>query len=321
MTKIISETIRYFGSISIYLLVILFNFLLPDAANRPEQPKLVFNLILFSFFLLLFFYIVYGHVMRRQPPLRVRTIVDISLIFGIFFMLWLLLVGKIGMLNPHSFPSPNNVLEVYVSDFEFLTWQSSKDSMIRAFVGYFIALITGIPLGIWGGRNLRAFSVAYPLSKVTAHIPPVVYLPYAIAVFWSLNAAIIFMIFIGAFWPILINTMFGVYNIDPRLIEFAKTLGAKERRLLTKVIIPAAMPTILAGCLIGLVVAFVLLTAGEMVGAHTGLGFYLMYYTDVGYFDKVLAAMLLISFWVFFWITFAFDIIQARLLRWQRKIG
>jgi ABC-type nitrate/sulfonate/bicarbonate transport system permease component len=58
-----------------------------------------------------------------------------------------------------------------------------------------------------------------------------------------------------------------------------------------------------------------------MVGANAGLGFYLMYYFDVGYFDKVVAGILLISFWVFFWITFGFDLVQSRLLRWQRKIG
>lgn len=315
------EGLVYYGSIAIFPLIVILNMVLPDATNRSDQPKEVFNGVLLLFFTLLLIYVTYGYYLKRQPHMRVKTVVNVSLIFGVFLLLWLVLIGKVGFLSPHSFPSPNSVFDVFVSDMEFLTFESSKASIVRAFTGYFLALILGIPLGVWGGRNLRAFSVSYPLAKVTAHIPPVVYLPYAIAVLPSINDAIIFMIFIGAFWPIVINTMFGVYNIDKRLIEFARILGADEKRILFKVIIPATMPSILAGSLIGLVLSFVLLTAGEMVGAHTGLGFYLMYYFDVGYFDKVVAAILLISFWVFFWITFGFDVVQSRLLRWQRKIG
>jgi NitT/TauT family transport system permease protein len=315
------EGLIYYGSIAIFPLIVLLNLLLPDAANRPGQPKDVFNTTLLFFFAFLLIYVTYGYYLKKQPHVRVKTVINVSLIFGVFLLIWLVFVGKLGYLKPHSFPSPNSVFDVFVTDREFLTWESSKASIIRAFMGYFLALILGIPLGVWGGNNLRAFSVSYPLAKVTAHIPPVVYLPYAIAVLPSINDAIIFMIFIGAFWPIVINTMFGVYNIDKRLIEFARILGADEKRVLLKVVMPAAMPSILAGALIGLVLSFVLLTAGEMVGAHTGLGFYLMYYFDVGYFDKVVAAILLISFWVFFWITFGFDIVQSRLLRWQRRIG
>jgi|TARA_B100001971_G_C18231884_1_gene564456 NitT/TauT family transport system permease protein len=313
--------IRYLISIAVFPLIILLNLLLPDAANRPDQPKNVLNSLLLFYFGILSIYVLYGHILNKQPTVRVQMVTDISLIFGSFILIWVIFVGKLGFLNTHSFPDPNTVFKVYMTDFDFLTYQSSKASIIRAFLGYFLALATAIPLGIFAGRNLRAFSVSYPFSKVTAHIPPIVYLPYAVAIFPSINHAIIFIIFIGAFWPILINTMFGVYNIDPKIIEFAKILGANDKRILAKVIVPAATPYILAGSLIGLVVSFVLLTAGEMVGANAGLGFYLMYYFDVGYFDKVVAGILLISFWVFFWITFGFDIVQSRLLRWQRKIG
>jgi len=128
------------------------------------------------------------------------------------------------------------------------------------------------------------------------------------------------MVWIGAFWPILINTMFGVAHLDRRYVEYARLLGASTRMIYTKVILPGAMPTMLAGCLVGLVLAFVLLTAGELVGAKSGLGFYMMYHMDILDFDKVIAAMLLMAFWVFFWITFTFDQVQARLLRWRRKV-
>jgi NitT/TauT family transport system permease protein len=315
-----SEAVIALAGLLIWPFLILLNVTLPDAANRPNQPKEVFNSIIMIFTLILLSYLVFGILLKKQPKARVITVMNAALVFGVFFFLWLVVVGKIGKLNTHSFPSPNTVFDVFYSDFYFLTYKSSRDSIFRAFAGYFLALITGIPGGIWFGRTMRRFEVAYPLAKVTAHVPPVVYLPYAIAVFPSISHAIIFMVYIGAFWPIFINTLFGVYNVDRRYIEFAKILGASEKRILRRIIIPSAMPTILAGCLIGLVLAFVLLTAGEMVGAHTGLGFYLMYHTDIGYFDKVVAAILLISFWVFFWITFGFDMVQARLLRWMRRI-
>jgi NitT/TauT family transport system permease protein len=316
-----TTTLRYLVSVSVFPFGVLLNEVLPDALNRPGQPHGVLNGFFLLLFLLLGGYLLYGHFLKRQHHATVYVVMNTSLLFGSFFVLWLVLVGKWGMLHPHSFPSPNHVFDVYVTDWEFLTYESSRASIQRAATGYLLALIPGVILGILCGRRRRIFEVTYPLSKVTACIPPIVYLPYAVAIMPSLDVAILFIIFVGAFWPIFINTMFGVYNLDPTFEEFARTLGADDRRILRKVILPGAMPSILAGCLIGLVLAFVLLTAGEMVGANRGLGFYLMYHADIGYFDKVVASMLLLSFWVFFWITFAFDIVQAWLLRWQRKIG
>lgn len=317
----LAKTIRYYLSVSAFLLVVIVNITVPDAKVLPPQPKEMLNLVSLFLFAGLAAYVTYGHVFRRQPAGRVATFADVGLIFAVWFLIWLVTIGKMGLAgHPSSFPSPNDAFDVFRTDFEWLVIYGSVDSLIRVAVGYVLALATGIPLGILGGRSLRAFNAGYPVAKISAHIPPIVFFPYTLALLPSIQHSIIFMVWIGAFWPILINTMFGIVTLDRRYIEYARLLGAGTRRMYTKVILPGAMSAILAGCLVGLVVAFVLLTAGELVGAKSGLGFYIMYHLDILYFDKVIAGMLLMAFWVFVMITVGFDVIQARLLRWKRKV-
>lgn len=295
-------------------LAVLLNLALPNAANRPAQPKDVLNGIVLLTFAAASTYVLFASS-RGKDAARVLNLAGI---FGSFILLWVLIVGKLGMLNPHSFPSPNNVFHVLWSERDFLTYESSAVSLTRVFIGYFAALALGVVLGFAAGRNERVFSVAYPAAKVTAVVPPVVYLPYSIAVLPTIEAAVVFVIFIGAFWPIFLNTMFGVRNVERSYVELAKTLGAKDDMILKHVIFPASMPSILGGALLGLILAFVMLTAGEMAtGVPTGLGFYLLYSNNVGYFDRVQATILIIAFWVFFWVTLVFDAVQLRVLRWQ----
>lgn len=316
----IGRVIRYYVSVSVFLLVILVNIAVPDAKGQPLQPKEIFNLVSLIHFAILAAYVTYGYLLRKEPLGRVTTVADVSLIFGLWWLIWLVTTGKLDLLDHRTFPSPNNAFQVFRTDADWLLVYGSTDSLIRVAIGYILALVTGIPLGVLAGRSERAFNVGYPISKISAHIPPIVYFPYTLALLPSINHSIIFMVWIGAFWPILINTMFGVANLDRRYIEYAKILGADTRRIYMKVILPGVTPTMLAGALVGLVLAFVLLTAGELVGAKSGLGFYIMYHLDILDFDKVIAGMLLMAFWVFFWVTFTFDLVQARLLRWKRKV-
>ena len=248
---------KYLVIMAIFPLTLLINLILPDAANRPDQPKEVFNLFLILFFLLLLFFVVHGHIMKRQPMTRIRTVMDVGLIFGVFFFLWAVLVGKIGLLDHLRFPSPNTVFDVYRIDFDLLVVRSTMETMIRLMEGYFVAIILAIPLGlIVGRRRVLHDSVYYPIAKTIAPIPPIIFVPYAIELLPSINTAVIFVIFIGAFWPVAVNTIYGVRNLDPTYIEAAKTLGVSERRLYTKILFPAALPSIYAGLFIGLYVPY-----------------------------------------------------------------
>ncbi len=317
-----NSTIKYSAIVSLFLITLLVNIFVPDAANRPDQPKLVFNIIMAIFFAAILGFFIYGHIMGKQSKQRVQTVMDLSVIFGMFFFLWLVIVGKLGFLDPLRYPSPNTVFDVYRSDFQLLVVRSTSDTIWRLVEGYVVATILAIPLGLFVGRHTKIHDrVAYPVAKMVAPIPPIIFVPYAIELLPNIDLAVKFVIFIGAFWPIYVNTVYGVRNLDYRYIEAANTLGASERRLYTKVLLPGSLPSIYAGLFIGLVLAFIVLAVAEGIGGShdiPGLGWYVLYFADLFYYDKIIAAILLIGFVVVIWTAIS-DRMQDRLLKWQKK--
>lgn len=126
-----------------------------------------------------------------------------------------------------------------------------------------------------------------------------------------------FLIFIGAFWPILVGVIYGVFSIDHRILNSAKTLGLDEITIMRKVLLPAAMPSIFSGALIGLILTFITLTAAEIVGASSGIGWYIQYQSGFANYDAVAAGMLVLAIIVIFF-TVIFDKMQDYVLRWQK---
>lgn len=317
-----SKTLKYSIIAFLFPLTLILNFLLPDAANRPDQPKLVFNLFLLLFSIFLISFLIFGHVMERQPKNRVRTIMDLSIFFGLFFLIWLISVGKGGLLDPLRFPSPNTVFDIYRSDFNLLIVQSTTQTIWRLLQGYLIAIVLAIPVGLLVGRHVNLHDrVAYPIAKTIAPIPPIIFVPYAIELLPTIDQAVVFVIFIGAFWPVYVNTVYGVRNLDARYIEAARTMGVKEWRMYTKILFPAALPSIYAGLFIGLVLAFIVLAVAEGIGGSygsPGLGWYVLYFADLFQYEKIVAAILIIGIVVVAW-TGVSDRIQNRLLKWQVK--
>ncbi len=318
-----SERLQYTAITLLFPLIIVLNYLLPDAVNRPDQPKGVFNLFLVILTLLLLFLLIHGHVMGRQPAVRIRAVMDVSLIFGVLFLIWLLALGKFGFLDPIRWPSPNVVFGVFQSDLDLLVVGSSLGSLERLIIGYALGMVLGIPIGLVVGRYTKLHDMAvYPIAKIIAPIPPIIFVPYAIEILPTIGQAVIFVIFIGAFWPIYVNTVYGVRNLDYRYIEAARTLGADEKRLYTRVLLPGALPSISVGLFIGLVLSFIVLAVAEGIGGSIttpGLGWYVLYYADLFDYPKVVAAILLVAFWVLIW-TGISDRIQGRALRWQKKL-
>jgi NitT/TauT family transport system permease protein len=244
-----------------------------------------------------------------------RKTSDIFLIISVFLLAWEVTFAKLGWMNAFLFPSPERVFEVFASD---------NPDMIAGIVssytillqGYFLALVVAIPLALWVGWRKRAFDVAYPIAKAVSPIPPTVYLPYSIVLLPTFSSASIFVIFIGAFWPVFVSTVYGVFNIDRRIVNSAKALGLKEHVMLRKVILPAAMPSVFSGALISLILSFVTLTVAEMIAATSGLGWYIQYQHEFGNYDRMIAGMLLMAVCVIV-VMWVFDRVQKYCLRWQ----
>jgi NitT/TauT family transport system permease protein len=252
---------------------------------------------------------------RSQDTFK-QAVSDITLIILILLFLWELLTNRFDVLTSFIYPTPGAVLQQFQQDGpELLQHLLSSVGLLAS--GYLLAVCLAIPLGIlsaWFGRLGRVMS---PISSVLAPIPPIILIPYAIAVLPSFRASSIFIIFIGAFWPIFVAALNGVAGIDRRYVNSARTLGVSHFTLFSKIILPAALPSIFTGLSIGMILSFILLTSAEMIGANAGLGFYVKLATDFGSYTKVVAGIIFIGIFVTIVMTLLGQL-ERYLLRWRK---
>ena len=240
---------------------------------------------------------------------------DVATIIFVVLLVWHLATARFMVLDKMLFPTPESVLRMFVSELPDML-KGLVNSLILLVSGYLLALVTALPLGLLVGWRSRLFHAVNPFTKVMGPIPPIVYIPYAIALLPSFRSASIFVIFIGAFWPIFINTVHGVFNIPKGLLDSARVLNLKERTLLWRVILPGAMPSICTGSTLALVFSFVLLAAAELIGANSGIGWYVKNFADFADYQRVIVGIIFIGI-VVSTITWGTERVEKRLLRWR----
>ena len=147
-----------------------------------------------------------------------------------------------------------------------------RDSLGREIVA-FIWATSAIPLAIAMGWSKTINNQVDPLIEVLRPVPPLAWIPLSILWFGIGDVQNQFIIFLGMFFPILLNTIAGVKNIEPNIIRAAQCLGASEPRILRRIVLRAALPQIITGIRVGLGVGWMALVAAELVGANSGLGF------------------------------------------------
>ena len=170
-------------------------------------------------------------------------------------------------------------------------------SLYRVFLGYAIAASVAIPLGIFMGWSERLRRILNPLIEIVRPIPPLAWVPISILWFGIGIKSAAFIIFLGIFFPILLNTISGVLLIDPILVAAARTLNASDKDIFLKVMIPGAVPSIFLGMRIGLGIGWMTLVAAEFTGVKEGygLGYMIMTARDIQRPDEILAGMLVIG--------------------------
>jgi NitT/TauT family transport system permease protein len=147
-------------------------------------------------------------------------------------------------------------------------------SLRRILIGFFIAIGIGVPLGLMIGKYPRVRDLFMPAVEVLRPIPAIAWVPMSIMLWPNNEAAIVFITFIGAFFPILLNTIHGVHSMDGVLIRAARCLGANEAQLFWNVILPGSLPHIFTGLAVGMGVAWVSLIAAEMISGQFGVGYF-----------------------------------------------
>jgi NitT/TauT family transport system permease protein len=162
-------------------------------------------------------------------------------------------------------------------------------SVRRILIGFGIAMAVGIPLGLLIGRYKPFRDLLLPVCEVLRPIPAIAWVPMSIMLWPNNEASIVFITFLGSFFPILLNTIHGVESIDKVLVRAGQCLGAKEPALLWNVVLPGALPHIFTGLAVGMGVAWVSLIAAEMISGQFGVGYFTWEaYSLVNYAEIVL---------------------------------
>ncbi len=148
-------------------------------------------------------------------------------------------------------------------------------SLRRVALGYCLAAVVGIALGTLVGQSQWAMRGLDPIFQVLRTVPPLAWLPLSLAAFKDGNPSAIFVIFITAIWPIIINTAVGIRNIPQDYLNVAKVLRLNQFEYFTKIMIPAAAPYIFTGLRIGIGLSWLAIVAAEMLIGGVGIGFFI----------------------------------------------
>lgn len=172
-------------------------------------------------------------------------------------------------------PSPGEVFGEMVALFGNATFLTNIGiSLWRILAGFVIATALGVTLGLLCGRYGLLRKLLLPALEVLRPIPAIAWVPISIMLWPTTETSIIFITFIGAFFPILLNTLHGVAAVDRVLVRAARCLGAGEVSLMTQVVLRAALPHIFTGLAVGMGVAWVSLIAAEMISGQFGIGYF-----------------------------------------------
>ena len=238
-----------------------------------------------------------------------------ALTYG-FFLAWHLAAAQARLLDAVFFPPPEIILRLFFRELPAMA-TGAVGSLSKLISGYVLALAAGIGLGVLFGSNRRLFHAAAPFAKALGPIPPIIYTPYAVCFLPGLVTAQVFVIFIGAFWPVFLSTLNGILNITRGQLDAARTLNLSGHTFRLKILLPGALPSICSGALLGLVFAFILLTAAELLGSSSGAGWYIKNFADFGDFERVIVGVIFVGVLVLA-VTAITDRIERRLLQWHR---
>ena len=185
------------------------------------------------------------------------------------------------------------------------TWELVRDgtlfvhigaSLFRVGVGFGLAVLVAVPLGLWMGWVKGAYVTLNPLFQMLRPISPIAWIPIAILWFGVGNVSPIFLIFLASVFPMVVQTTVGVHTIEKRYLRAAANFGVSRATLFRQVVIPAVLPQVIVGMRIGLGVAWLVVVAAEMIALRSGLGYLIIDSRNAGNrYDLVIAGMIIIG--------------------------
>ena len=254
---------------------------------------------------------------EKRAKIRDIGLTVISL--AILVVLWIVVSNS----RPDFFPTPQATWERFIRMIEKPISRISVlghiwASLWRVIQAMIIATISGIALGLLMGWSKKAKAIVNPIFTALRPIPPIAWIPLVILWFGVGEFPKVLLVFLGAFFPIVLNTMAGVSMVDPMYLNVGKIYKANTWQMLRHIVFPAAMPTIMAGLKIGLSSSWMVVVAAEMIASKSGLGFLITRGNESYDVALVLCGMILIGV-VGALLSGLFSIAERRLCPWTEK--
>jgi len=246
-------------------------------------------------------------------------IVALSLTLGVLLWHFVTEINLNFYINFENVPSPLRVFTAFIAHIQTeIFWTHIGVSMRRILISYLLAVAIGISIGLIMGRSRIARAFIMPYIEVIRPIPAVAWIPLAILMWPTEESSIIYITFLGALFPIVLNTLHGVEQTPEVLVRAVQSLGASRWAVFRHVVIPAALPSIAAGLAIGMGVSWFSLLAGEIISGQYGIGYFTWdAYSLINYQD-IVVGMLVIGF-LGTASTAAVKMVTRPMLKWQER--
>ncbi|MBX8475670.1 nitrate ABC transporter permease [Pseudomonas cichorii] len=218
---------------------------------------------------------------KNLRQVMVQGVLPPLVVGALFLLLWQMLCSGKGAALPPPTQVIHETWELIIHPFydnggndKGMAWQLLA-SLQRVAYGYTLAVVAGISLGVLIGQSAWAMRALDPLFQILRTVPPLAWLPLSLAGFKDSHPSAIFVIFITAIWPIIINTSVGVRNIPDDYRNVAKVLRLNGVEYFCKIMLPAAAPYIFSGLRIGVGLSWLAIIAAEMLIGGVGIGFFI----------------------------------------------
>lgn len=227
-------------------------------------------------------------------------------------------ISTLGLVAPETFPGPARVVASVAESLSFgRVMEHVGTSLFRVISGFGIGLIAGVVLGVVCGWYIDAGTVLRTPIELLRPVPPLAWIPLAIMWLGVGEPSKLFVIFLGAFFPIFTNTYKGMLTIEPTVIRAGQMVGLRGWRLLLNVVVPMTLPDIATGMRLGWSYSFGAMVAAEIIAANSGLGYMIMHGRELGLVGVIMFGIILIGTLNLLTDYVIQSLILKRFLRWH----
>lgn len=240
---------------------------------------------------------------------------------GFILILLLLSLSEIACrlhwLDPIYFPPPTSIAAELLSLLQTKAlWGHIGATILRAGVGYLCAMVIAVPVGLLMGKFRWVNILLEPIVDVLRHMPSAAVIPVAIILFGIEDQMKIFVVIFGAMWSTIVSTVDGIRGVDSLLLDTGRLMQLSSSQMITRIVLPAALPTIVTGMRISLAIALILTVTSEMIAGSNGLGYFILDAERGFAFQRMYAGIVIIGV-IGYISSRLFVLVENRLLFWH----